>query len=231
MDVINTVSAPPIYATTIKAYLYLSVFNPIMAHNLTGFLLAMGALTIALLAIFFEPTRQFLVDKSVAYGIPVPSKLGTSPVAIDIARDVRYIGSYSADDIEYFQNIFYAEDTSGKNRFAPPVPLLPSKGSVIDATQTGAWCPQGTGDIFPFTSTIVNISENCLSLRVARSSGTKPDAKLPVVVWIHGGKLLHIILISYSTPLTMSNGLERYGLSTGKLMHPILDVFRNLKQL
>lgn len=163
-----------------------------MAPNITGLLLATSALFIALLAIFLESPRQFLLEKSVAYGIPVLPKLAKHPLAIDVARDIRYIGSLSAD-IEHFHNIFYAQDTSGKNRFAPPVRLLPPKGSVIDATQPGAWCPQATGDIFPFTSKIVNISENCLSLRVARPYATKSDAKLPVVVWIHGGKLLRPI--------------------------------------
>jgi hypothetical protein len=186
-----TITAPPTCPTAIRAHLP-AFFNPIMAPNITALLLAMGALFVALLAIFLEPARQFLLEKSVAYGMPMLPKFATSPVAIDVAQDIRYIGSYSAD-IEHFHNIFYAQDTSGKNRFAPPVPLLPSIGSVIDATQPGAWCPQALGDIFPFTSKIVNISENCLSLRVARSYATKSDAKLPVVVWIHGGELLHPI--------------------------------------
>jgi hypothetical protein len=175
--------------TSIEACLP-AFFTPRMAPNTTGLLLAISALFVALFAIFFEPVRQFVLAKSVAYGMPVLLKFATSPVAIDVARDIRYTGSYSAD-IEHFHNIFYAQDTSGKNRFAPPVLLLPSRGSAIDATQPGAWCPQAIGEIFPFTSKIVNISENCLSLRVARSSTTKSDAKLPVVVWIHGGILMH----------------------------------------
>lgn len=175
-----------------------------MAFNNTRFLLAMGALFVVLLAIFLEPSRQFLLEKSVAYGIPLLPKLGKDPVAIDVTRDIRYIGSYSAD-IEHFHNIFYAQDTSGKNRFAPPVRLLPTKGSVIDATQPGAWCPQAIGDIFPFTSKIVNISENCLSLRVARPYATKSDEKLPVVVWIHGGKLLRVIPLCCRISLTFSS--------------------------
>ncbi|PVI04050.1 lipase [Periconia macrospinosa] len=157
-----------------------------MAPNIHIALIGISALCTTLLAVLWEPAYQFILDTSVAYGIPVIPRLIKNPIAIDVARDIQYIGSRSAD-IEHFHNIFYAEDTSGKNRFAPPVPLLPITGSVIDAIKPGAWCPQATGDIFPFTSKIVNISENCLSLRVARSYGTKPDAKLLVVVWIHGG--------------------------------------------
>lgn len=106
----------------------------------------------------------------------------------DPVRDITYLGSLSSAGIEHFQNVFYAEAPTGRRRFAAPVPIRPVKGSVIDATQAGAWCPQGTGDILPFTSRVTNISEHCLSLRIARQAGTQKEARLPVVVWIHGGK-------------------------------------------
>ncbi|KAJ5732621.1 carboxylesterase [Penicillium malachiteum] len=79
------------------------------------------------------------------------------------------------------------KEPTGPRRFAPPVPVNPPGGSIIDATKPGAWCPQGTGDILPFTSRVTNISENCLSLRVARSRGSTSDRKLLVVVDLHGG--------------------------------------------
>ncbi|KAJ5972734.1 Carboxylesterase type B [Penicillium vulpinum] len=112
-----------------------------------------------------------------------------SPIlkVVDSTRDITYLGSLSPAGIEHFQNIFYAEEPTGWRRFAAPIPTRPVKGSVIDATQPGAWCPQATGDILPFTSKVTNISENCLSLRIARPAGTTQDAKLPVAVWIHGG--------------------------------------------
>lgn len=116
---------------------------------------------------------------------------------VDSVRDITYLGSLSLAGIEHFQNIFYAEAPTGLRRFAAPVPTRPVKGSVIDATKAGAWCPQGTGDILPFTSSVTNISENCLSLRIARPSGIQKDAKLPVAVWIHGGES------------TVCNGRER----------------------
>ncbi|KAI1862877.1 hypothetical protein JX265_008923 [Neoarthrinium moseri] len=104
----------------------------------------------------------------------------------DKKGNLTYIGA-SDFGVEQFQNIFYGQDTSGANRFAPPIPFECAAGSVIDATQSGAWCPQGTGPILPFTSVIANISENCLSLRIARPYGTQPNAKLPVMIWVHGG--------------------------------------------
>ena len=111
----------------------------------------------------------------------------TIPLVTNSRTGVSYRGT-SVNGVEHFQNIFYAEDTSGLNRFAPPVAFTPPRGTVVDATAPGVWCPQGTGGPpLPFTSPIDSISENCLSLRVARPSGLPASAKLPVIVWIHGG--------------------------------------------
>ncbi|KAF2874648.1 Alpha/Beta hydrolase protein [Massariosphaeria phaeospora] len=149
----------------------------------TTICLGMGAIIFGLLAICLDSLQHLLLRKAVAYGFDLPRTLRPQPVVFDHEKHIQYIGSRSLH-VEHFQNIFYGEDTTGENRFAPPIPVRHAKGSVLDATQSGAWCPQGTGDVLPFTSQILNVSENCLSLRVARSWGTKPDAKLPVMVWI-----------------------------------------------
>lgn len=152
-------------------------------------LLGLGALGIGLLAIFLQPFQNFIIQLSSNYGIDIPFLIGTSTINVfDTERDIQYNGKRAASGVEHFQNIFYAEDTSGQNRFAPPVPTRPVKGSVVDASRPGAWCPQGLGDVLPFTSQVTNISENCLSLRIARPGGTQADAKLPVMVWLHGGE-------------------------------------------
>ncbi|KAI4203002.1 MAG: hypothetical protein LQ350_002219, partial [Teloschistes chrysophthalmus] len=110
-----------------------------------------------------------------------------NPIVRDIRTGVSYRGT-SSNGVEQYQNIFYAADTSGSNRFAPPMPYMPAKGTLVDATAAGAWCPQGVGGPpLPWTSPITEISENCLSLRIARPSGINPSAKLPVLVWLHGG--------------------------------------------
>lgn len=110
-----------------------------------------------------------------------------TPHVVDKKHGLSYRGHYD-DGVEHFQNIFYAEDTSGPNRFAPPISVNHPPGTIIDATKLGAFCPQGVGGPpLPFQSPITNISENCLSLRIARQRGTKSKAKLPVLVWIHGG--------------------------------------------
>ncbi|KAJ6456566.1 lipase [Mycena vitilis] len=152
-------------------------------------LLALGALAFGLIAVLIALIRHSVLDTAADYGIFLPFLHSTSSKAMvfDTTRNITYIGSQSGSGVEHFQSIFYAQDTSGKNRFAPPVPTKPEPGSFIDATAPGAWCPQGTGDVLPFTSRVTNISENCLSLRIARAKGTRSGTKLPVVVWLHGG--------------------------------------------
>lgn len=157
-----------------------------MALNLSHWVIVRGALVFGIIAIALGPLREFITRKSLHFGFNPPSALLPQPAVIDVERDITYIGSY-VSGVEHFQNVFYAEDTSGHNRFHAPVPTKPRRGSTIDATQSGAWCPQGTGDIFPFTSPVTNISENCLSLKIARPVDTKKDAGLPVLVWLHGG--------------------------------------------
>lgn len=110
-----------------------------------------------------------------------------TPLVVDKQQFITYRGTH-IDGVEHFQNIFYAGDTSGPNRFAPPVPIQHPPGTIVDGTTLGAFCPQGVGGPpLPFQSSITNISENCLSLRIARHSRIKTWAKLPVMVWIHGG--------------------------------------------
>ncbi|KAL4766996.1 Alpha/Beta hydrolase protein [Aspergillus nidulans var. acristatus] len=142
-----------------------------MANHLT---VSVGAVLLAIGAIFY----QGLLD--------TPS-LGAILKVVDSARNITYLGSLSPAGIEHFQNIFYAEEPTGQRWFAAPVPTRLAEGSVIDTTRAGAWCPQGTGDILPFTSRVTNISKNCLSLRIARPAGTQKDVKIPVAVWIYGG--------------------------------------------
>ena len=144
---------------------------------------------IVLVAIILNPTWLPSLPSLSSLSVPFLYRY-TVPVVTNSRTGLSYRGT-AVDGVEHFQNIFYAEDTSGLNRFAPPVPFTPPRGAVLDATAAGAWCPQGTGGPpLPFTSPISNISENCLSLRVARPSGISASAKLPVLVWIHGGMVI-----------------------------------------
>lgn len=112
------------------------------------------------------------------------------PYALDFDQGILYIGTRSASDVEHFQGIFYAEDPSGEKRLLPPVPTKHARGTVINATQPGAWCPRTEGDVLLGTNRGVNVSEDCLSLRIARPARAKADSMLPVLVKMHGGMRL-----------------------------------------
>jgi para-nitrobenzyl esterase len=84
----------------------------------------------------------------------------------------------AAGDIKVFKGIPYGADTSGANRFMPP--MKPAKWAGIrDALEYGSTAPQAGGGRGPAQS------ENCLVLNVWTPSVT--GGKRPVMVWLHGG--------------------------------------------
>lgn len=89
--------------------------------------------------------------------------------------------------VEAWRGIPYAQATGGQNRFRPPVPLELSASSAavpFDASAFGPVCP-GTAARIPGMLD----GEDCLNLNVYRpaSSYEPGGAKLPVVVYVHGG--------------------------------------------
>ncbi|KAN0132918.1 alpha/beta-hydrolase [Lactarius tabidus] len=73
----------------------------------------------------------------------------------------------------------YAQPPVGPLRFKAPVAISRPAPGIIDAFQLSHACPQPT--------TTLPISEDCLYLNVWRPQNTSSTARLPVVVWIHGG--------------------------------------------
>jgi carboxylesterase type B len=114
------------------------------------------------------------------------------PLVLNNRTGVSYRGR-EVDGVEHFLGIHYGQDTSGEARFSPPRPYEPTAGTVIDASHDGAACPQPSvplrGDPY---SIVANVSENCLTLRIARPADRTEGTKLPVMVWIHGGMLTEI---------------------------------------
>ncbi|KAI1176047.1 putative lipase [Nemania sp. FL0916] len=112
----------------------------------------------------------------------------SGPCVVDDEQGVTYEG-LARNDIEVFLGVPYGKDTSGAQRFRPPRPYTPARGSVINARSYGPACPQPLGAASPpFTFTeITDISEDCLNLVIGRPKATTKHDRLPVLVWIHGG--------------------------------------------
>ena len=82
----------------------------------------------------------------------------------------------TAAGVQSFKGIPYAAPPVGAYRWRPPRPAKPWSG-IRDAGQFGANCAQAAP----------GSSEDCLFINVWRPEGATAAAKLPVMVWIHGG--------------------------------------------
>lgn len=87
-------------------------------------------------------------------------------------------------DQDLFLGIPYAQDTGGQNRFRIPQALNETWTGVRPATQYGHACP----DFTPEADGEFGMSENCLSINIVKPAGLKEGDKLPVALWIHGGR-------------------------------------------
>lgn len=92
------------------------------------------------------------------------------------------------DGVVAFKGIPFAAPPVGDLRWRPPQPVGPWKG-VRSAAEFGANCMQGRFGPPPAAGVTAPPapSEDCLFLNVWRPASATPQAKLPVMVWIHGG--------------------------------------------
>jgi hypothetical protein len=104
-----------------------------------------------------------------------------TPSAYDSKNDVTWRGIYRTGP-EVFLSVPYGQDTGGDNRFKPPQAYVPDRGSTIQAVADGVACPQDV-------DVMRKMSEDCLSLNLARPSKTTSKDRLPVLVFIYGGGL------------------------------------------
>jgi para-nitrobenzyl esterase len=92
-----------------------------------------------------------------------------------------------SDGVRVFRGIPFAEPPVGERRFRAPEPVK-AWPSVRDATQFGAAAPQPQLALAALPGMDVGPqSEDCLYLNVYAPAGASPQARKPVMVWIHGG--------------------------------------------
>ncbi|CAL1694187.1 unnamed protein product [Somion occarium] len=96
-----------------------------------------------------------------------------------------FLGQTLSPGMDRWLGIPYAQAPLGDLRFKAPVAITRPSITVRNASTFGNACPQ-----VPSGSLGAPTSEDCLFLNVWRPAGTGVDAKLPVLLWIHGGSFM-----------------------------------------
>ncbi|KAI1186408.1 sterol esterase [Nemania serpens] len=147
--------------------------------------------------------KGFLVSFAV-FGFAAAAPMASAPLeeraTASVVTSQGTIVGTSLLGIENFAGIPFAEPPVGNLRLRPPQRLTKALGT-FNAAGVGPACPQmffsTEGDLItsvlgdlidtPFFQTVTGQTEDCLTMRVQRPAGTKPNAKLPVLFWIYGG--------------------------------------------
>ena len=108
--------------------------------------------------------------------------------------------------VDSFKGVPYAMPPVGALRWRAPQPA-PAWDGTRSALQYAPACMQGSNPWPPGTPTEPQ-SEDCLYLNVWRPAGSRPDVRLPVMVWIPGGGWTNG---SGSAPLYDGSRLARRG--------------------
>lgn len=110
------------------------------------------------------------------------AKKDESPV---IRTSYGLVRGITTGPVSSFKGIPYAAPPVAEYRWRPPQPISAWEGE-LDATQYGPNCAQAG---WPRNSNTIadGSAEDCLYLNLWAPNGATPAAKLPVMVWIHGG--------------------------------------------
>nr|XP_025044193.1 fatty acyl-CoA hydrolase precursor, medium chain-like isoform X4 [Pelodiscus sinensis] len=140
---------------------------------------------------------QFLICAECFIVIAAEGHKGVQPeVATKYGRLQGKRSSVKGTDrlVNVFLGISFAKPPLGSLRFSPPQPVDPWKG-LRAATSYPPMCLQDMEWIKTWTAMLkaecppLTVSEDCLYLNVYTPADSNQNAKLPVMVWIHGGTL------------------------------------------
>ena len=109
----------------------------------------------------------------------------TTDAALEVKTKAGILRGVTEGDVSSFKGIPFAAPPVGEFRWRPPHPVKPWEG-FRDAGKYGPNCAQGGWGAAPGTIS-EGSSEDCLYLNLWTPAKFKPGAKLPVMVWIHGG--------------------------------------------
>ncbi len=134
--------------------------------------LSLGS-TLVLMALCLQAQQQKMTDTAGSANMP------------EVLTVSGLVRGATDGSVESFKGIPYAAPPVGEYRWRPPQPVAPWQG-VRDATEFGATCA-AAGWGAAAGSIQAGSSEDCLFLNIWRPAGAAKNAKLPVMVWIHGG--------------------------------------------
>ncbi|MEJ3654809.1 carboxylesterase family protein [Actinomycetes bacterium KLBMP 9759] len=116
----------------------------------------------------------------------VAAEPGAAPVDDRVVTDKGEVRGVLDGEVRRFHGIPYAAPPVGQLRWAPPEPPAPWT-TPRDATRPGARCAQLPASARAPHATAGSSTEDCLTVSVTIPRGTRTSARLPVLVWLHGG--------------------------------------------
>ena len=136
--------------------------------------------------------RIAVVQRAIAALLFVGATLGTGVVAAQGAPQATTATGVAAGSVDggitVFRGLPFAAPPVGALRWQPPAPAT-SWPAVREATAFGKACPQDRSVSVDQAGDPGPTSEDCLFLNVW-APRVEPGARLPVMVWIHGGAFI-----------------------------------------